>query len=145
MVRIYPEVELSVEIMEPTTKENIRVTGRADWGFGYSGRNGAAHGTFLGAMEAKQRDLFSTAEQQLLTYLTILRELRIRTRKTNTTTQGFCTLRIPILLHGHQCRRASWIIRALRFLESRRWENYLQFHRHYSGSCREMLSDRDTH
>jgi len=91
MVRIYPEVELAVEVMDPNMNEKVRVTGRADWGFGYSGRDDAAHGIFLVAMAAKRRDLFSTAELQLLTYLAILRELRIRAGKTNTVTQGFYT------------------------------------------------------
>ncbi len=91
MVRIYPEVELAVEVMDPNMNEKVRVTARADWGFGYSGRDGAAHGTFLVAMAAKRRDLFSTAERQLLTYLAILRELRIRAGKTNAVTQGFYT------------------------------------------------------
>lgn len=91
MVRIYPEIELAVEVVDPHMNEKVRVTGRADWGFGYSGRDGAAHGTFLVAMEAKRRDLFSTAERQLLTYLAILRELRIRAGETNAITQGFYT------------------------------------------------------
>ena len=90
-VKIYPEIELAVEVMDPYTKENIRVTGRADWGFGYSGRHGVADGTFLVAVEAKRRDLFGGAEKQLLTYLAILRELRIKAGKTNVATQGFFT------------------------------------------------------
>lgn len=58
MVRIYPEVGLAVEVMDPNINEKVRVTGRADWAFGYSGRDGASHGTFLVAMAAKRRDLF---------------------------------------------------------------------------------------
>ncbi len=91
VVRVYPELELAVEVMDPKTKEKVRVAGRADWGFGYSGRNDATHGTFLVAMEAKRRELFSSAEPQLLTYLAILRELRIKAGKTNAVTQGFYT------------------------------------------------------
>ena len=91
MVRVYPEVELAVKVMHPTKNEEVCVTGRADWGFGYSGRNDVAHGTFFVVMEAKQRDLFSSAERQLLTYLAILRELHIRAGKTNAVTQGFYT------------------------------------------------------
>lgn len=71
MVRVYPEVELAVEIMDPNTNEKVPVTGLADWGFDYGVRSGAAHGTFLVAMEAKRRDHFSTADRQLLTYLAI--------------------------------------------------------------------------
>jgi hypothetical protein len=91
VIRVYSELELAVEVMDPKTNEKVRVAGRADWGFGYSGRNDATHGTFLVAMEAKRPDLFSSAEPQLLTYLAILRELRIRAGKTNAVTQGFYT------------------------------------------------------
>jgi len=91
MVMVYPEVELAVEVIDPRTNETARITGCADWGFGYSGRDGAAHDIFLVVMKAKRRDLFSTAERPLLTYLAILRELRIRAGKTNTVTQGFYT------------------------------------------------------
>lgn len=91
MVKIYPEVDVAVDVIDPRTKETLRVTGSADWAFGYSGLQGAAHGTFLVAMEAKRPVLFSTAESQLLTYLAILRELRIRAGKTNAVTQGFYT------------------------------------------------------
>ena len=58
IVKIYPKVELAVEVVKPGTNEKVRVTGRANWGFGYSGRNGTVHGTFLVAMEAPRRDLF---------------------------------------------------------------------------------------
>lgn len=71
-IRDYPKTELAVEVTDPSTKEKNRVTGRADWGFGY-GRNNVAHGTFLVGMEAKRRDLLSTEEQQLLIYLAIIR------------------------------------------------------------------------
>lgn len=39
----------------------------------------------------KTAQLFSCAESQLITYLAILRELRIRAKKTNAATQGFYT------------------------------------------------------
>lgn len=45
-VKVYPEVDLTIDVMDPTTKTTVRVTGRADWAFGYSGRQGIAHGTF---------------------------------------------------------------------------------------------------
>lgn len=48
-------------------------------------------GTILVAVEVKRRGLFSSAKSPLITHLTILRELRIRTGKTNTVTQGFYT------------------------------------------------------
>lgn len=40
-------------------------------------------------MEAKHRETLSTAEQQLLTYLAIIRELWLQQRKPNYTVQGF--------------------------------------------------------
>lgn len=91
MVMIFPEIELAVQVEDPKTKETVRVTGRADWGFGYTGRDGAAYGTFLVAIEAKRRSLFFDAESQLLAYLAIMRELRMRAGKTNAVTQGFYT------------------------------------------------------
>ena len=48
-------------------------------------------GTFLVAIEAKRRELFSTAETQLMTYLAILREQRKRGGKLNAVIQGFYT------------------------------------------------------
>lgn len=86
-VRLYPEVELAVKVKDPITNEEVRVSGRADWGFGYY----AAHGTFLVAMGTKRRELFSGGEAQLVAYLAILRELRIQAGKENAVTQGFYT------------------------------------------------------
>lgn len=54
MIKIYSGVELAVKVVDPTTNAEVRVTGRADWGFAYGGRYDAAHGTFLVAMEAKR-------------------------------------------------------------------------------------------
>lgn len=90
-VKVYPEVDLTVEVIDPKTNTPIRVSGRADWAFGYSGRHKVAHGTFLVAMEAKRYGQFSSGQSQLLTYLAILRELRIRAGKTDTVAQGFYT------------------------------------------------------
>ena len=90
-VKIYPEVDLTVDVMDPKTKTTVRVTGRADWAFGYSGRQGIAYGTYLVAIEAKRYELFGCGQSQLLTYLAILRELRIRAGKTDTVAQGFYT------------------------------------------------------
>lgn len=58
-VKVYPEVDLTVNVIDPKTKTIVRVTGRADWAFGYSGRQGIAHGTFLVAIEATRYGLFS--------------------------------------------------------------------------------------
>lgn len=90
-VKVYPEIDLGIDVLDPKTNENICVSGRADWGFGYSGRDGATLGTFLVAVEAKKHDLWSSAEPQLLTYLAILRQLRIKAGKTNAVSQGFYT------------------------------------------------------
>ena len=90
-VKIYPDVDLTVDIMDPKTKTIVRVTGRADWAFGYSGRQEIAHGTYLVAIEAKRYELFSCGQSQLLTHLAILRELCIRAGKTNIIAQSFYT------------------------------------------------------
>jgi hypothetical protein len=84
-VKVFPESSLSIE-MHDYKLNSIFVTGRADWALGYN--LGADDGTLLVAME-KRRNEFSTGEPQLLTYLAILREQRIRLRKTNVMTQGF--------------------------------------------------------
>lgn len=107
-VKVYPEVDLTVDVMDPQTKTPVRVTGCADWAFGYSGRQGIAHGTFLVAMGAKRYELFSCGQSQLITYLAILRELHIRAGKTNTVAQGlFLYGWLPILFHGHGCGRGG--------------------------------------
>ena len=87
-VKLFPESSLSVEMpnkLVPNGK--ILVTGRADWALGYS--TAGDEGTLLIAIEAKQRSEFSKGEAQLIAYLAILRENRLRARKTNIITQGF--------------------------------------------------------
>jgi hypothetical protein len=87
-VRLFPESSLSVEMpnkLVPNGK--ILVTGRADWTLGYG--TARDEGTLLIAMEAKQRSEFSKGEAQLIAYLAILRENRLRAKKTNIITQGF--------------------------------------------------------
>ena len=87
-VKLFPESSLSVEMpnkLVPNGK--ILVTGRADWALGYG--TAGDEGTLLIAMEAKQRSEFSKGEAQLIAYLAILRENRLRARKTNIITQGF--------------------------------------------------------
>lgn len=148
MIRLYPEVELAIEIINSYMNEEVRVTGCADWDFGYSGRNGAVDcSTFLVAMEAKWRDfLFSLLNDTLLMYLAILSELHIKAGKKQIRS------RKDFYLDKHQnCFMAidvdwaRWIILVLRCRDFKRRENYRQFHRHYSGICHEMLSDRETH
>jgi hypothetical protein len=87
-VALFPEASLSVEMRNNSVPDSkFLVTGRADWAFGYdtTGNEGA----LLIAMEAKQRSEFSKGEAQLIAYLAILRENRLRSRKTNIITQGF--------------------------------------------------------
>jgi hypothetical protein len=43
------------------------------------------------AVEAKERSAFSAGEVQLISYLAILQKTRLRQKKTNITTQGFCS------------------------------------------------------
>lgn len=87
-VKLFTETTLSVEIGNNSVPNGkIIVTGRADWTLGYN--NPGDEGTLFVAMEAKQRSEFSKGEAQLIAYLAILRENRLRARKTNTTTQGF--------------------------------------------------------
>lgn len=90
-LRIFPELDLSVEVIDRVTSKPIRVTGSADWAFGYGTRETVVSGTILVVMEAKRRQTFSETESQLLAYLAILRQLRIQGDKTNTTVQGFFT------------------------------------------------------
>lgn len=106
-MKIYPEIEMAVDVVDPITKEDVRVTGRADWAFGYGSRDAAIDGTFLVAVEAKCRDLFSTAETQLLAYLAILRELRIRAKKKRCCHARSLHRWLSVLFHGYQSGRAS--------------------------------------
>ncbi|KAN0072599.1 hypothetical protein V8E54_009528 [Elaphomyces granulatus] len=39
VVKSFPELEVYLDVEHPKTKKSIRVTGRADWGFGYGGRH----------------------------------------------------------------------------------------------------------
>lgn len=90
-LRIFPELEMSVEITDRLSTKPIRVTGRADWAGGYGTSHTVDNGTVLVVMQAKRREAFSEAESQLLAYLAILRQLRIQARQTNTAVQGFFT------------------------------------------------------
>lgn len=89
---VFPELELSVTILDPSHPTYvIRIAGRADWALGYGARDDALTGAVLIAVEAKRRENFGQAEAQLLTYLAILRELRINAGKQNPVVQGFFT------------------------------------------------------
>jgi len=87
-VKLFPESSLSAEISNKLVPNGkILVTGRADWTLGYG--TAGDEGALLIAMEAKQRSEFSKGEAQLIAYLAILRENRVRAKKTNLITQGF--------------------------------------------------------
>lgn len=87
-VKLFPEASLSIEMYDPFVPyRKILVTGRADWAFGYS--TAGDEDAPLIAIEAKQRLEFSRGEAQLITYLAILRENRLRAREANIITQGF--------------------------------------------------------
>lgn len=87
-VKLFPEASISIEMCnESVPNSKFLVTGRADRALGYG--TAGDEGTLLVAMEAKQRSEFSKGETQLIAYLAILRENRLRMRKTNVVTQGF--------------------------------------------------------
>lgn len=87
-VKLFPESSLSVEMRNKLVPNGrFLVTGQADWALGYS--TARDEGTLLIAIEAKQRSEFSRGEAQLIAYLAILRENRLRAKKTNIITQGF--------------------------------------------------------
>ena len=87
-VKLFPEASLSVEMRNKSVPDGkFLVTGRADWALGY-GKAGD-EGTLPIAIEARQRSEFSKGETQLIAYLAILRENRLRAKKTNIITQGF--------------------------------------------------------
>lgn len=94
-IRVFPELELDVIVTTTpdgcATPSQTRVSGRADWALGYGRRSDALSGAVLVAVEAKRLETFSQAESQLLTYLAILRQLRILADKTNPVVQGFYT------------------------------------------------------
>jgi hypothetical protein len=87
-VKLFPEPFLSVKMRNKLVPNGrFLVTGRADWALGYN--TARDEGTLLIAIEARQRSEFSKGEAQLIAYLAILRENRLRTKKTNIITQGF--------------------------------------------------------
>lgn len=90
LLTVFPELEMSVTMIDPTTRAPVRIAGRADWAYGYDTRGGSS-GSFVIAIEAKQRATLSTAESQLLAYLAIMREQRRAMSKTNVVVQGFFT------------------------------------------------------
>jgi hypothetical protein len=87
-VMLFPEASMSVEMPNKSIPDGrFLVTGRVDWALGYS--TAGDEGALLIAMVAKQRSEFGKGEAQLIAYLAILRENRLRAKKVNITTQGF--------------------------------------------------------
>jgi hypothetical protein len=84
-VKLFPEFSLSIQMDKKNGK--FLVTSRADWAMGYS--NVGDEGAILVAIEAKQESEFSKGRAQLIAYLAILRENRLRAGKKNIVTQGF--------------------------------------------------------
>lgn len=95
LIRLFPELELDVIVTKSTddfaTPIQTRIGGRADWALGLGGPSDALLGAVLVAVVGKRLETFSQAESQLLTYLAILRQLRIRADKTTSVVQGFYT------------------------------------------------------
>ncbi|KAL0631917.1 hypothetical protein Q9L58_009202 [Maublancomyces gigas] len=87
---VFPELEMSVTIIDPATRTPLRIAGRADWAYGYDTRSGCS-GPFVIAIAAKERATLSSAESQLLAYLAIMREQSNAMCKTNVVVQGFYT------------------------------------------------------
>lgn len=67
-IRIFPELDLSLSLTDPTTMQNLEVRGRADWAFGYGMRDDFSR-YVVAVVVAKTPALFSGAYLQLLTCL----------------------------------------------------------------------------
>lgn len=87
---VFPEHELQITVPDECANP-VLVTGRADRALGYRTRTEVLDGTVLVMIEAKRRDQFAAAEAQLLTYLAILRQLRINAEKQNCMVRGCYT------------------------------------------------------
>ncbi|KAF8542562.1 hypothetical protein BDD12DRAFT_676264, partial [Trichophaea hybrida] len=64
-------------------------SGKADWALAYGDRKDSCLGNALIAVAAKNPSTFSSARDQLLTYLAIMHRLRLQNRRTNNHVQGF--------------------------------------------------------
>jgi hypothetical protein len=97
-VRLFPESSLSVQMHKKNGE--FLVTGRADWALGYS--NAGDEGALLVAIEAKQRSEFSKGEAQLIAYLAILRENRLRAGKKTLSHKAFIVMVCGLHLFASQ-------------------------------------------
>jgi hypothetical protein len=86
---VFPEMNLAVTVRHAATSTRYSVCGRADWAIGYDSRKNCQDGSVLVAVEAKKPSKLGEARAQLLTYLAILRQLRLQEGKRNCTVQGF--------------------------------------------------------
>lgn len=66
-IRIVSDLDLNVSLIDVTTRSLLKVTGRADWAFGYGTREDLA--SYVVGVMAKTPDLFSGSYLQLLTCL----------------------------------------------------------------------------
>lgn len=89
-LQLFPDLEIQITIPDEHTNP-VYVTGRAARVLGYGDRTSPTDGTVLVAIVAKRRDQFGAAEGQLLTYLAVLRQLRINAEWNNCVVQGFYT------------------------------------------------------
>lgn len=85
----YPEMDLPVEVEDRRANSQkqgvrrLRITGKADWALGYGDRKELGAGIVLIVVEAKSPATFSQGQNQLLTYLAIVKKLRFQENKTN--------------------------------------------------------------
>lgn len=85
---IFPEIGLSVEIGDKRNSgKRLAVVGEADWAFGCGSRS--VSGAVLIAVQAKKPNTFPSAHDQLLTCLSIIRQLRFQENKINQTVRAF--------------------------------------------------------
>lgn len=90
LLTVFPKLEISVTTIDPATHAPLRIAGRADWAYGYDALSGCS-GSFVIAVETKQRATLGSAELQLLAYLAIVREQPSAMCKTTVVVQGFYT------------------------------------------------------
>jgi hypothetical protein len=86
------DISVEVEDRRVATESGfrrLRITGRADWAFGHGEGHKSDAGIVLIAVEAKSPKTFGQAQNQLLTYLAIMKKLRQQEKKQNDYVQGF--------------------------------------------------------
>lgn len=71
LLTVFPKLEISVATIDPATRALLRIAGRADWAYGYDALS-CCSGSYVIAVETKQRATLGSAELQLLAYLAIV-------------------------------------------------------------------------